>query len=166
MPPGLAMALHDHLAAITLLSSILHDCENGTISERPVNGKFARQKLSFWQELPPTEAAGIMQQMQILLTDDDGVYAQAWRRWNASFVDLGDVVVVAPATEQSGVGHSIAYLTPLIVKEVFRTDGRYRPQRPLGLCRGRQPGRLRENRRSTIFPLAAPTWSSAASTAG
>ena len=64
---------------------------------------------------------------------------------------LGDVVVVAPATEQSGVGHSITYLTPLIVKEVFRTDGD-RPQRPLGLCRGRQPGRLRENRRSTILP--------------
>ena len=31
--------------------------------------------------------------------------------------------VVAPATEQSGVGHSITYLTPLIVKEVFRNEG-------------------------------------------
>ena len=36
--------------------------------------------------------------------------------------------MVAPATEQSGVGHSITYLTPLIVKEVFH-DGRY-PGRP------------------------------------
>ncbi len=35
---------------------------------------------------------------------------------------MGEVVVVAPATEQSGVGHSITYLTPLIVKEVFRHE--------------------------------------------
>ncbi len=35
---------------------------------------------------------------------------------------LGDVYVVAPATEQSGVGHSITYLTPLTVKEVFQNE--------------------------------------------
>ncbi len=35
---------------------------------------------------------------------------------------LGEVVVAAPATEQSGVGHSITYLTPLIVKKVFRDE--------------------------------------------
>src|SRR5687767_6548255 len=32
---------------------------------------------------------------------------------------LGDVYVAAPAVEQSGVGHSITFLTPLIVKELF-----------------------------------------------
>ncbi len=32
---------------------------------------------------------------------------------------LGDVCVVAPATEQSGVGHSITFLSPLVAKEVF-----------------------------------------------
>lgn len=32
---------------------------------------------------------------------------------------LGDVSVVAPATEQSGVGHSITFLKPLVVKEIF-----------------------------------------------
>lgn len=37
---------------------------------------------------------------------------------------LGEVCVVAPATEQSGVGHSITYLTPLIAREVFH-DERY-----------------------------------------
>ena len=62
------------------------------------------------------------------------------------------MVVVAPATEQSGVGHSITYLTPLIVKEVFRTDDAAGGDRPLGFCRGRQPGRLRENRHPAIFP--------------
>ena len=35
---------------------------------------------------------------------------------------LGEVSVVAPATEQSGVGHSITYLTPLIVSEVFHDE--------------------------------------------
>jgi len=35
---------------------------------------------------------------------------------------LGEVCIVAPATEQSGVGHSITFLNPLIVKEVF--DGK------------------------------------------
>src|ERR1700687_5575071 len=31
---------------------------------------------------------------------------------------LGEVTVVAPATEQSAVGHSITLLTPLLVQEV------------------------------------------------
>ncbi len=35
---------------------------------------------------------------------------------------LGHVLVVAPATEQSGVGHSITYLTPLICKEIYEGD--------------------------------------------
>jgi 5'-nucleotidase len=37
---------------------------------------------------------------------------------------LGDVCLVAPATEQSGVGHSITYMTPLTVKEIFDGDRR------------------------------------------
>ena len=39
--------------------------------------------------------------------------------WSAKLARLGEVYVVAPSTEQSGVGHSITYLTPLTVKEVF-----------------------------------------------
>lgn len=37
---------------------------------------------------------------------------------------LGDVTVVAPATEQSGVSHSITYLSPLIVQEIFDDERR------------------------------------------
>jgi len=37
---------------------------------------------------------------------------------------LGDVSVVAPATEQSGVGHSITFLSPLICKEIHDGDRR------------------------------------------
>ncbi len=57
--------------------------------------------------------------MLILLTNDDGIYAPGLKAIERELRALGDVVVVAPATEQSGVGHSITYLTPLIVKEVF-----------------------------------------------
>lgn len=55
----------------------------------------------------------------ILLTNDDGIYAPGLAAMERELVQLGEVWVVAPATEQSGVGHSITYLTPLIVKEVY-----------------------------------------------
>ena len=60
--------------------------------------------------------------MLILLTNDDGIYAPGLAAFKQELTLLGDVYVVAPATEQSGVGHSITYLTPLIVKEVFHNE--------------------------------------------
>lgn len=63
--------------------------------------------------------------MLILLTNDDGVYAPGLAALERQLAKLGDVYVVAPATEQSGVGHSITYLTPLIAKEVFVGDQRW-----------------------------------------
>ncbi|HWA97002.1 MAG TPA: 5'/3'-nucleotidase SurE, partial [Pirellulales bacterium] len=50
--------------------------------------------------------------MQILLTNDDGIYAPGLQALEHELRHLGDVSVVAPATEQSGVGHSITYLKP------------------------------------------------------
>src|SRR5215471_11572953 len=57
--------------------------------------------------------------MRILLTNDDGVYAPGLRALRTELQKLGDVTVVAPATEQSAVGHSITLLTPLLVQEVL-----------------------------------------------
>ena len=57
--------------------------------------------------------------MRILLTNDDGVYAPGLRALRAELKKLGEVTVVAPATEQSAVGHSITLLTPLLVQEVL-----------------------------------------------
>src|SRR5881227_1342814 len=57
--------------------------------------------------------------MHILLTNDDGVYAPGLRALRAELKKLGEVTVVAPATEQSAVGHSITLLTPLLIQEVF-----------------------------------------------
>lgn len=57
--------------------------------------------------------------MRILLTNDDGIYAPGLRALRKELQKIGDVIVVAPATEQSAVGHSITLLTPLLVQEVF-----------------------------------------------
>ena len=57
--------------------------------------------------------------MRILLTNDDGIYAPGLRALRAELKKLGQVTVVAPATEQSAVGHSITLLTPLLVQEVL-----------------------------------------------
>lgn len=62
--------------------------------------------------------------MLILLTNDDGIYAPGLAAMERELERLGDVYVVSPATEQSGVGHSITYLSPLVVKELF--EGRQR----------------------------------------
>src|SRR5947199_8791371 len=57
--------------------------------------------------------------MRILLTNDDGVYAPGLRALRKELMKLGKVTVVAPAAEQSAVGHSITLLTPLLVQEVL-----------------------------------------------
>lgn len=62
--------------------------------------------------------------MRILLTNDDGVYAPGLAAMEQQLRHLGEVIVVAPATEQSGVGHSITFLTPLICNSIHR-DGRH-----------------------------------------
>ena len=53
--------------------------------------------------------------MRILLTNDDGIYAPGLRALRPELQKLGEVVVVAPAAEQSAVGHSVTLTTPLIV---------------------------------------------------
>jgi 5'-nucleotidase len=65
--------------------------------------------------------------MRILLTNDDGIYAPGLRALRSELQHFAEVIVVAPATEQSAVGHSITLLTPLIIQEVADEDNR-----PLG----------------------------------
>ncbi|MEN0111792.1 MAG: 5'/3'-nucleotidase SurE, partial [Planctomycetota bacterium] len=60
--------------------------------------------------------------MRILLTNDDGIYAPGLAAMRSALARLGEVAVVAPATEQSGVGHSITFLTPLMASEVYDGD--------------------------------------------
>ncbi len=66
-----------------------------------------------------------MAQPLILLTNDDGIYAQgilaAWQELRR----LGRVEVVAPDAERSAVGHAITLLLPLRTKEVIRRNSRF-----------------------------------------
>ena len=61
-------------------------------------------------------------ELLILLTNDDGIYAPGLAAMERALRGLGEVRLVAPATEQSGVGHSVTYLIPLIVKEVYEGE--------------------------------------------
>ena len=59
--------------------------------------------------------------MLALLTNDDGIFAPGLAALERALRRIGDVSVVAPSTEQSGVGHAITFLTPLTAKEIFES---------------------------------------------
>jgi 5'-nucleotidase len=63
--------------------------------------------------------------MRILLTNDDGIHAPGLAALREALGGLGEVTVVAPAFEQSGVGLSITYLHPLMVSEEVRDGSRF-----------------------------------------
>ena len=66
----------------------------------------------------------VARRVQILLTNDDGIYAPGLAAMERELQSLGETRVVAPATEQSGVGHSITFLSPLICKEIYEDQRR------------------------------------------
>ncbi|NKB28768.1 MAG: 5'/3'-nucleotidase SurE [Rhodobacteraceae bacterium] len=69
--------------------------------------------------------------MRILLTNDDGINAPGLQVLEAIAADIagpdGEVWVVAPAFEQSGVGHCISYTHPMMISQMgtrrFATEG-------------------------------------------
>ncbi len=58
--------------------------------------------------------------MNILLTNDDGIYSEGIRALYKSLKEIGNVTIVAPDTERSAVGHAITLSDPLRVKSVNR----------------------------------------------
>ncbi|HIH43575.1 MAG TPA: 5'/3'-nucleotidase SurE, partial [Candidatus Methanoperedenaceae archaeon] len=60
----------------------------------------------------------------ILLTNDDGVYAAGLRASYQAVKELGDVTVAAPQMQKSGVGRSISIFEPIRVSKV-NIDGMY-----------------------------------------
>ncbi len=60
--------------------------------------------------------------MLILLTNDDGIYAPGLAAMERALRSWADVMLIAPQQEQSGVGHSITFLSPLVCKEVYDGD--------------------------------------------
>ena len=58
--------------------------------------------------------------MDILITNDDGIYAQGILALVAEMKKLGEVVVVAPDSERSSVGHGITLSHPIWYKKIER----------------------------------------------
>lgn len=58
--------------------------------------------------------------MNILITNDDGIFSEGIRALYESLKKIGNVTVVAPDTERSAVGHAITLSDPLRVKKVTR----------------------------------------------
>ncbi len=56
--------------------------------------------------------------MQILLTNDDGIFAPGLAAMYKELVKIGDVTVVAPADSRSGASHSITVAQPLVCNKV------------------------------------------------
>ena len=63
--------------------------------------------------------------MRFLLTNDDGIYAQGLSSIKQALEEIGEVVVIAPVTEQSAVGHTITLADPLKVIPIHRSGGFY-----------------------------------------
>lgn len=63
--------------------------------------------------------------MRFLLTNDDGIYAQGLASIKQALEEIGDVMVIAPVTEQSAVGHAITISDPLKVIPIHRNGEFY-----------------------------------------
>ena len=61
--------------------------------------------------------------MRILITNDDGINAPGIRMLAEWAKTLGDVTVVAPKVEQSGMSHAIQFVEPIEIKQVPFMDG-------------------------------------------
>jgi len=59
----------------------------------------------------------------ILVTNDDGIFAHGiYALWEA-MREIGEVIVVAPDTEKSAVGHAITITDPIRVQQIHRKNG-------------------------------------------
>jgi len=59
---------------------------------------------------------------QILITNDDGIYAPGLAALVSALTGLGDITVVAPLSEKSAVGHAITISDPLRVQEISKEN--------------------------------------------
>lgn len=61
--------------------------------------------------------------MHILVSNDDGIYADGLTALYLALKEIGEVTVVAPEKEQSGTGHGITVHFPLRPRKVVLADG-------------------------------------------
>jgi 5'-nucleotidase len=55
---------------------------------------------------------------RILLTNDDGIHSNGLRKLEEALGEVGDVYVVAPASEMSGASHSLTLARPLRIRQL------------------------------------------------
>ena len=58
----------------------------------------------------------------ILLSNDDGFMAPGLQALVSELSQIADIVVAAPATQQSGTGHGITYREPIMVRVIEESD--------------------------------------------
>ena len=56
--------------------------------------------------------------VRILLTNDDGIHSDGLTKLEEALRELGDVYVVAPASEMSGASHSLTLSRPLRIRRI------------------------------------------------
>ena len=61
--------------------------------------------------------------MRILITNDDGIWAPGIRMLAEWARTIGEVTVVAPKVEQSGMSHAIQFVEPIEIKRVELMEG-------------------------------------------
>src|SRR5215213_9942221 len=55
---------------------------------------------------------------RILITNDDGVHSEGIAALEAAMNEIGEVYVVAPASEMSGASHSLTLERPLRIRQI------------------------------------------------
>jgi 5'-nucleotidase len=55
---------------------------------------------------------------RILLTNDDGIHSDGLQALERTLLEVGDVFVVAPASEMSGASHSLTLSRPLRIRQI------------------------------------------------
>ena len=55
---------------------------------------------------------------RILLTNDDGIHSNGLKKIEEALREVGDVFVVAPASEMSGASHSLTLARPLRIRQI------------------------------------------------
>ncbi len=58
------------------------------------------------------------ERMRILLTNDDGIHAEGIAALELALREIGEVYVVAPASEMSGASHSLTLARPLRIRQI------------------------------------------------
>src|SRR5678816_2591023 len=56
--------------------------------------------------------------IRILLTNDDGINSDGLVKLEEALKEIGDVYVVAPASEMSGASHSLTLARPLRIRQI------------------------------------------------